>query len=160
MTRPADCVVASPGPSRPTPADRGAYALASRGKVRTSFCVPSALPVLIASSEGAVRRDSRPSRRAINFNSWSAPITASRSTQASMVRAFFMAGAKQTCFDLVLRELQPLHFPPRRCPPGRRYTAARRHVKYQARFGKRRVTARRQCGRTRHRRFWSNVLRE
>jgi hypothetical protein len=78
---------------------RGAYALASRWKVRPSFCVPGALPVLIASSEGAVRRDSRPSRRAIKFNSWSAPIMVSRSTQASMVRAFFMA-TSNTCVRL------------------------------------------------------------
>jgi hypothetical protein len=88
--------------SRPvdsTAAGRGAYALASRWKVRPSFCVPGALPVLIASSEGAVRRDSRPSRRAINFNSWSAPIMVSRSTQASMVRAFFMA-TSNTCVRL------------------------------------------------------------
>jgi hypothetical protein len=45
------------------------------------------------------RRDSRPSRRAINFNSWSASIMVSRSTQASMVRAFFMA-TSNTCVRL------------------------------------------------------------
>src|SRR5262249_5511499 len=34
-----------------------------------------------------------------NFNSWSAPIIASRSTQASIVRAFFMA-TSNTCVRL------------------------------------------------------------
>jgi len=55
--------------------------------------------LLIASSEGAARKVNRDSRRAINFNSWSAPIMANRSTQASIVRAFFIA-TSNTCVRL------------------------------------------------------------
>src|SRR5262245_1520209 len=55
---------------------------------------------LIASSEkGAAREVRRDSRPAIIFNSWSAPIVASRSMQASMVRAFFKA-TSNTCVRL------------------------------------------------------------
>ena len=52
-----------------------------------------------SSPPGAARKVRRDSRPAINFNSWFAPIMTSRSTQASMVRAFFMA-TSNTCVRL------------------------------------------------------------
>jgi len=72
--------------SLPSPA---AHLYGSAGLTLSELCL----------ADGAARKVRRESRCATNFNSWSAPIVDSRSTQASIVRAFFMTISK-TCVRL------------------------------------------------------------